>query len=176
MPRRWERGAECGGEDGIAVLLCLVLLLIVLLLGVSAAQLSLQGERAARAARDREVAFQSAEDAVADAEHDIQNGTADVTSCAVAPAWQRVDLAGRDDTAACTVEYGAHTGASMEVALGATPFKRPRYLIERMVCHQAGDEAAPTAAPHYCYRVTAIGFGPQPETEVVLQTVFSKSE
>jgi len=165
-----------GGEHGIAVLLCLVLLLIVLLLGVSAAQLSLQGERAVRAARDREVAFQSAEDAVADAEHDIQNGTAEVTSCAAPPAWQRVDLAGRGATGACTVEYGAHTGANMDVALGATPFKRPRYLIERMVCHQAGEDAALTAAAHYCYRVTAIGFGPQAETEVVLQTVFSQSE
>jgi type IV pilus assembly protein PilX len=45
-----------------------------------------------------------------------------------------------------------------------------------MACHQPGDDAAASAPPHYCYRVTAIGFGSRPETEVVLQSVFSKPE
>ena len=163
-------------QRGMAVLLSLVLLVIVLLLGVSAAQLSLQGARAARAARDRNVAFQAAEAAVADAEHDLENGSAVMTPCAAAPVWQKVDLSGGDGSAACSVEYGAHTGASFDVADGVLPFRRPRYLIERLVCHQPGDEAVTGATAHYCYRVTAIGFGPQPETEVVLQTIYSRGE
>ncbi len=167
-----RRGRQCG----MAVLLSLMLLVIVLLLGTSAAQLSLQGTRVARAARDRDVAFQAAEAAVADAEHDLENGSAVLTPCTPAPAWQKVDLSGGEDAGACSVEFGAHTGASFDVADGALPFKRPRYLIERLVCHQPGDEAVAGAPAHYCYRVTAIGFGPQADTEVVLQTIYGRGE
>lgn len=67
-------------ERGVALLLCLLMLILVMLLGVSAAQLSLQGEKAARGERDREVAFQAAEDALADAERDIQEGAGKVVS------------------------------------------------------------------------------------------------
>lgn len=165
-----------GRQRGLAVLLSLVLLVIVLLLGTSAAQLSLQGARVARAARDREVAFQAAEAAVADAEHDLENGSAALTPCAPVPAWQKVDLSGGEDAGVCSVEFGAHTGARFDVADGVLPFKRPRYLIERLACHQPGDEAAAGAPVHYCYRVTAIGFGSQADTEVVLQTIYSRSE
>ncbi|MRW94341.1 hypothetical protein GJ699_30645 [Duganella sp. FT80W] len=92
------------------------------------------------------------------------------------PVWQTVDLSGVEDGGACTAVHGAYTTATMSTGEGFLPFKKPRYLIERMECHQPGDDASPSAAPHYCYRVTAIGFGAQPETETVLQTVFSKPE
>ena len=168
--------ARCGvgRERGVALLVCLLMLILVMLLGVSAAQLSLQGEKAARGERDRDVAFQAAEDALADAEHDIQQGTAKVVdpACGEAPVWQRVDLSG----AACTTEYGAATGAAMQTGQGFLPFKKPRYLIERTECHQPGEDASAGAAPSYCYRVTVIGFGAKRATQVVLQSVFSKPE
>lgn len=165
-------------ERGVALLVCLLMLIMVMLLGVSAAQLSLQGEKAARGERDREVAFQAAEDAVADAERDIQEGPGKVVdpACGAAPAWQLVDLSGVEDGGACTLEYGAATGAAMLTGQGFLPFKKPRYLIERTECHQPGEDASAGAAPSYCYRVTAIGFGAKPTTEVVLQSVFVKPE
>jgi type IV pilus assembly protein PilX len=158
-------------QRGVTVLVCLVMMILVMLVGASAARLSLQGEQAARGGRDREMAFQAAEDALADAEHDIENGTATVAAgpCGVAPAWQHVDLTGDADGGACTTAYGATTGATMQTGAGFLPFKKPRYLIERMDCHAPGDDAAD---PQHCYRVTAIGFGPKPGTEVVLQSVF----
>lgn len=163
---------------GVALLVCLLMLIMVMLLGVSAAQLSLQGEKAARGERDREVAFQAAEDAVADAERDIQEGPGKAVdpACGAAPVWQRVDLSGVEDGGACTLEYGAATGAAMQTGQGFLPFKKPRYLIERAECHQPGEDASAGAAPTYCYRVTAIGFGAKPTTEVVLQSVFVKPE
>lgn len=161
-------------ESGVALLVCLLMLILVMLLGVSAAQLSLQGEKAARGERDREVAFQAAEDALADAERDIQAGGGEVVdpACGEAPVWQRIDLSG----AACTVAYGAATGAAMQTGQGFLPFKKPRYLIERAECHHPGEDASAAAMPSYCYRVTVIGFGAKPATEVVLQSVFSKPE
>ncbi|MYM68284.1 pilus assembly protein PilX [Pseudoduganella sp. FT55W] len=172
-----------GRQRGIALLVSLVLLIMVMLLGVSAAQLSLQGEKAARGEHDRDVAFLAAEDALKDAERDIEDtsdpfaedcGAGRYQRAAVGktPVWQRVDVAG----GACVVDYGARTAAAMPTGQGFLPFKRPRYVIERMECHQPGDDASAGALPHYCYRVTAIGFGARPETEVVLQSVFSKPE
>lgn len=196
-------------QRGVTLLVSLMLLLMVMLLGVSAAQLSMQGEKAARGERDRDVAFLAAEDTLADAELDIQGGpegagdparaaaftpdsVAFLVDCAGAggassglraraeagkpPVWQRVDLSGVEDGGACTTPHGAYTAAAMPTGQGFLPFKKPRYLIERMECHQPGDDASAAASTRYCYRVTAIGFGAKPGTEVVLQSVFSKPE
>lgn len=199
-------------QRGIAVLICLLMLIMVMLLGVSAAQLSLQGEKAARGERDRDVAFLAAEDALSDAELDIQGGGVDggagpaapsargsafgpdatrsfAIDCGGAepglrvrapdgtpPVWQSVDLSGVEDGGACTVAYGAYTAAQMPTGEGFLPFKKPRYVIERMECRQPGEDASAGAASRYCYRVTVMGFGAKPATEVVLQSVFSKPE
>lgn len=53
----------------------LVMLIAVLVLSISATYIALQGERASRNERDRQIAFQAAEAALMDAELDIQNST-----------------------------------------------------------------------------------------------------
>jgi len=162
-------------QRGMTILVCLVMMIVVMLVGASAARLGLQGEQAARGERDRELALQAAEDALADAERDIDHGTATVAegACGVDPAWRTVDLGGDTDGGACTRAYGAATGAVMQTGEGFLPFKRPRYVIERIECHEPGANAAD---PHHCYRVTAIGFGPRPGPEVVLQSVYVMPE
>lgn len=154
-------------QRGITLPVTLLLLLAALTIGASAAQMAMLGEKAARAERDRLTAFQSAEDALMDAERDINAGLGhpvEVPSLAPgeAPAWQVVDLA-----AGGGVEYGALTGASMEVGQGSLPFRRPRYLVERIAY------TLPGAPPGYYYRVTVIGFGPRPGTEAVLQASYT---
>jgi len=59
-------------QRGASLVVSLVMLVPVLLLGISAAKLSLQGEKASRNDRDRQVAFQAAEAALIDAELDIE--------------------------------------------------------------------------------------------------------
>ncbi|MYM36844.1 pilus assembly protein PilX [Duganella sp. FT94W] len=188
-------------QRGIALLVSLMLLIMVMLLGASAARLALQGEKAARGERDRDVALAAAEDGLMDAERDIQDSTDPArraafeggegfaekcgaggaglrvkSAGAASPVWKLVDLSGAEDGGACTVAHGAYTASAMPTGEGFLPFKKPRYLIERMACHQPGDDASAGAAPLYCYRVSVIGFGARPETEVVLQSVFSKPE
>lgn len=147
-------------QRGITLPVTMLLLLAALAIGASAAHMSMLGEKAARAERDRLIAFQAAEDALMDAERDINAGLgqpvevpAQLPANAL-PAWQTVDLAGNGG-----VEYGALTGARMEVGQGNLPFRRPRYLVERI---------AYAPAAHY-YRVTVIGFGPRAGAESVLQ-------
>jgi type IV pilus assembly protein PilX len=60
-------------QQGIALIICLLMLIATLLLGISAAQIALQGEKASRNDRDRQIAFQAAEAALMDAEMDIEN-------------------------------------------------------------------------------------------------------
>jgi len=162
-------------QRGITLPVTMLLLLAALTIGASAAQMAMLGEKAARAERDRLIAFQSAEDALMDAERDINNGLGQPRDVPAAPpqsenaeasgrtpAWQAVDLAGNGGT-----EYGALTGAQMETGQGTLPFRRPRYLVERIAYTPAG------APPAYYYRVTVIGFGTRPGAETVLQASYT---
>ncbi|WP_229207246.1 MULTISPECIES: PilX N-terminal domain-containing pilus assembly protein [unclassified Duganella] len=153
-------------QRGVTLPVTMLLLLAALTIGASAAQMAMLGEKAARAERDRLIAFQSAEDALMDAERDINAGLSQPLESAPdargAPAWQSVDLAGNGGT-----EYGALTGASMETGQGALPFRRPRYLVERIAFTPAG------APPAHYYRVTVIGFGTRPGAEAVLQASYA---
>lgn len=194
------------GERGAALVFALCLLVAILLLGVSAAQMALHGEKAARGERDRQIAFQAAEEALMDAQHDIEGlpgapgrstlfapGSAAgfapackgepglcLPAASGAPAvWLSTDLGVADSG---TVAYGQFTGAAMATGQGFLPFRRPRYLIELLPFHPPGEEAgaaagAPVGLPSgagYLYRVTAIGFGAQEDTQVVLQTYYRK--
>jgi len=161
-------------QRGITLPVTMLLLLAALTIGASAAQMAMLGEKAARAERDRLIAFQSAEDALMDAERDINAGlghphevpaappkAANARSSGSAPEWQMVDLAGSGGT-----EYGALTGATMDAGQGTLPFRRPRYLVERIATTPAG------ATPAFYYRVTVMGFGTRPGAETVLQASY----
>lgn len=164
-------------QSGAALLAALFATVAVMLIAASAAQTALNAEKTARVERDRYLAFQSAEAALADAERDIADGaraalfadgaaSAFIAGCGQAglcsfmpagatPAWQSADLA----DPAVTTAYGAFTGATL-------PGRAPRYIIE-MVPSDPG-------AGHL-YRVTAIGFGVRPGTQVVLQSIYRKT-
>lgn len=185
-------------QRGATLVFALCLLVVILLLGVSAAQMALQGEKAARGERDRHIAFQAAEEALMDAQHDIDglpglpgrsalfasdSAAGFASACkgepglclpaagGAPPVWLSTDLGVMDSG---TVAYGQFTGAAMATGQGFLPFRRPRYLIELLPFHAPGEEAGAAAGAAYLYRVTAIGFGAQEDTQVVLQSYYKK--
>lgn len=188
-------------QQGVALLVALLMLIAVLLMGASAARMAVQGEKAARADRDRYIAIQSAEDALHDAERELSGagtsaqrqallaaGAGFVAGCGreapglglcaqagpgEPPVWQTVDISA-DGPGSPSVPYGHYTGAEMETGRGFLPFRRPRYVIERLPYHPPGADAA--GPPQYFYRVTAVGFGARESTEVVLQSGYRKDE
>jgi type IV pilus assembly protein PilX len=205
---RWcmPRCAPGARRRGATLVYVLCLLVIILLLGISAAQMALQGERAARGERDRQIAFQAAEEALVDAQNDIEGlpgapgrsglfapgsaaGFADgcgeggalglcLPATPEAPAlWLSTDLDG-DEEGSRTVPYGQFTGAVMQTGQGFLPSRRPRYLIELLPFHPPGAQATAVAGglatESYIYRITAIGFGAQESTQVVLQSYYRK--
>ena len=190
-------------QSGAALVSALFVLIALLVIGVSAAHVALSGEGAARADRDHQLALQSAESALVDAERDIEGGIdpasvraamfaqgsadgfvdrcgkageANVGLCRLAsppsvPAWQASDLAasGRDTA---STEYGTFTGAGFPVGKGSLPARLPRYIIELMPYARAGADASHRTGNFY--RITAIGFGANEHTHVVLQTFYLK--
>jgi type IV pilus assembly protein PilX len=163
--------------------------------------MALMGEKSARAERDRHIALQSAEDALMDAELDIE-GTAAVPAERSA-LFGAADSFGPGSGAACGaalalglcprsapgepppwqtvdlangtgVPLGTFTGIEAETGAGFLPLRRPSYVVERLPYRPPGAEAG--ADNGYLYRVTAIGFGSREGTQVVLQATYRRHE
>lgn len=79
-------------------------------------------------------------------------------------------------SAAHSVALGTFTGRSFSSGSGIAPIQAPRYIIEAIPdVHLGSSVNAPSGLPQpYIYRVTAMGFGPRQDVQVVLQMVFRK--
>lgn len=193
-------------QDGAALIVSLMMLIVVLILSIALATVSLQGEKASRSDRDRQIALMAAEAALKDAEMDIDpqvalaNGRAnlfDPTSnlyfeagCASGDGnvyqglclpslsgqtavWFIANIAS-DDSSSPSVKFGRFTGQTMVTGKGSFPAKLPRYIIEAVQDLEAGRKA--DEQTKYIFRITAIGFGANPDTQVVLQSFYRKAE
>ena len=161
------------------------------------------GERAARNERDRVIALHAAEFALSDAELDIENSSApesrsaifsprstegfsgscgqgegniyqglcsNINNYPIVP-WLTTDIA-NSSTNSSSVRFGRFTGQTMPHNGGPLPAQLPRYIIELMMDNTPGQ----SADAHYMYRVTAIGFGSGIGTQVVVQSIYRKSD
>lgn len=174
-------------EQGVSLVLVMIFLVILSGLGITAIQTSTFSSRIASNEMDRNLAFQAAEAALRDAENDIAYRRFDLTPCSAAIVGCRAEpfegllnfdtvcTNGLCDTigaAAATqfwetaaiwgatgasVAYGTRTGAA------ALPVvvRQPRYLIEGF---QVGLDGGTV------YRVTAVGFGANETSQIMLQT------
>jgi type IV pilus assembly protein PilX len=191
-------------HGGTALPVCLLMLVMALMLGLSAARIALQGERAARNDRDRKIAFHAAEAALLDAQQDIEQPATDAgrgalfaavgapdfpagcgagtsspalglcAGLAADPAWLNVDFMEEGGASARTVPYGLFTGQAMQVGAGTLPTRLPRYLIEAFADRRAGASADLTGRGRL-YRISAVGFGAQAGTRVMLQAWYRRT-
>jgi Tfp pilus assembly protein PilX len=185
-------------QDGIALLACLVLLIVVLLLGLSASRVAIEAELSARNERDRRIAFEAAEAALEDAQRDIEQadgvraplfadgapgfdpdcgaGLANprLGLCAGANAWLALDFADASPAGARSVPYGHVTGRSMPIAAGMLPARLPRYIIEDFALRIAGTGAEP-GLRRRLFRISALGFGMRDSTRVLLQAWYRRA-
>ncbi len=190
-------------QRGFSLITTLILLIVVTVLGLAASRIVLMSEKTSRFDRDTQIAFQAAEAALQDAEIDIQ-GTKDAAGNYIAsglrmaqfdsknktaamfpvgcgtgtqrgmcaptagakPVWYNVDFTDTSANAK-TVNFGEFTGREFVAGqTGIRPEIAPRYIID-----YTDDLASPGKL---LYRITAMGFGPRKETQVVLQVVFRK--
>lgn len=195
-------------ERGFSLVVVLLLLAIAMVLAVSAAQLALVNEAAARSDRDTEIALQAAEAALADAERDVLGPNTDAAArlclfdnrdisafaagcgtgrrlglCAAAapgetPAWMAADLS---PASAVAVPHGQFTGQAYVAGedQGAVPAYPPRYIVEAIRSHGGWErnrlQDASAEGTTHLFRVTAVGYGVDARTQVMLQTTLYKS-
>lgn len=171
-------------ERGASLVVALIFLIILTVLGLTAMRVATMEERMSGNSRDRSLAFQAAEAALRDAEMDIEDLKADGSRKNV----NRISgLAGADANctnglccnlsgltciepsvpvyssknfkAAPSVEFGKYTGALPLNGLSL----QPRYLIEPFILNEINH-----------YRITARGYGVNPDTQVTLQEIYKK--
>ena len=196
------RSGYRAAQRGVSLVIVMIVLTIVSLLGVAGIQISTLSERGARNDRDQQVAWQAAEAALLDAEYDMFDATISTRSptflngdttaflagcansgsnkglCALVsagkPAWLTVDF-NAVSAAASTTGFGDFTGRTFNAgSQGIQPAKAPRYVIEPIRDRTGGSDSRnlSTQTPKYVYRVTAIGFGPRPDIQAVVQMIF----
>lgn len=170
-------------QRGAALLTGLIFLVILTLLGITAARMAGLEERMSGNMRDRSLAMQAAEMALRDAERDILGAVAGSTrSPAISgltnfvpactnglcyngvagygtPVWTSVSM-----TAAPSIEFGANTGADPTDIDGVSA--APRYLIEGI------RKTPPGGGEDFYYRITVRAVGANPNTVVWLQEIF----
>jgi type IV pilus assembly protein PilX len=175
-------------QAGAALITGLIFLVLLTMIGVTAARMSTLEERMSGNMRDREIAMQAADMALRDAERDIMNSvpasargisgiTGFVTDCGASTTGSTTDdglcyngPAGygtaiwttANMTAAPSVAYGAFTGATAIANLSA----QPRYLVEGI------RRTPPGGGDTFYYRITVRAQGANPNTVVWLQEVF----
>jgi type IV pilus assembly protein PilX len=151
----------------------LLFLVILAMLGVSSMTGTTLEERMSGNARDQNVAMQAAEAALRDAEQDVTSPAARVTvakfvaACTAALCTEGAALANLDDVLKSAF-YGQFTG---ELAIQNLP-QQPRYMVELLNAPPPQIPLPPAGQSIRNFRITAKGYGQNPNTIVILQTVF----
>lgn len=189
-------------QKGVTLIVSLLMLLIILLSGLSMANLAQMNERSARNEHDHALALLAAEYALADAESDIENSDALTSRSAIfSPRSSQGFLhgCGRGDGSLyqglCLGEEGvvkpiwlteniADTSAnSPSVQLGrftgrTIPVGKgslPGQLPRYIIELVADTTPGQAADAQYIYRITAIGFGVSETAQAVVQSFYRKS-
>jgi type IV pilus assembly protein PilX len=188
----------------MALMFVLIMISIVFVIAAVSSRIVTLGERAARNDRDRQTAFQAAEAALSDAEMDIMGpnpggtsaGTNRVAMFGTLPADRGLQQRDRHPGVLRPAADPAPTRPSSRtnrpiatvrqfwrihgpggpvpgIDNGALPVKLPRYIIEKSAINYR-NRAETAGKPFDAFVVTAIGYGLQPSTQVVLQAVISK--
>lgn len=172
-------------QHGISLVVILMFLVVMTLMGISASLTSISGERMAGNSRDQNIALQAAEAALRDARTDIiatrQFGghRTGATYYCETPGVKAFCTAhsGASDVAVTDPDFLENQNRS--VALGEITKQTstvvgvsapPRYIIEA-IPDNTGGGSVEVGAARYIYRVTAIGYGANANTKVIVQEV-----
>ena len=163
---------QCGSVLAIA----LIFLLLMTLIGVTAMRTTTLQERMAGNMRDRNLAFQAAEVALREGERFLSD------TVVVGPFTNSGGLyqpAGDGQVNPWLAIDWLVDGNSLATNAGLSDVARqPRYIVEEMAAgsteNPAGLEADATLTETRVYRITAVGWGGNINSQVMLQTRFRR--
>jgi len=157
-------------QQGVVLVVSLVILLVMTLIGISAMRVTGLEEKMAGNSRNMNIAFQSAESALREAEKALATGTLPVFNGmngyykATSPQkWE--SIAWSDATK--VVGYTGDTLSGVKT--------KPAYIIEELsaLTRSGTIEAGVPGVSHY-YRITARGTGSDDNSVVLLQSVYKR--
>lgn len=73
-----------------------------------------------------------------------------------------------------TVGFGDFTGRNFPTGTGLLPAQKPRYIIEVLPDRTIGGNVQGPAS--FLYRITAVGWGPNKGAQVMLQSIYRKTD
>lgn len=163
-------------QRGVVLIMSLTILMVLTLIGVSAMKTSSLQERMSGNARDYQIAFEAAEFALRAGEDYVKSisTTADFTSGGGNGKFTARTVS---STGAWQVESNWTSGNTTSVAL-ADVSKSPEYILEILDSTYGQIEnmtpGGGTSGIIGLFRVTARGYGKNPNTKVMLQADFGK--
>ncbi|MEE4301130.1 MAG: PilX N-terminal domain-containing pilus assembly protein [Pseudomonadales bacterium] len=179
--RRFAPGARPGRrQEGVALFIALVVLLIITVLGISGLQTTTLEERMAASARDRDIAFQSAEAALAEGELFVQAlGVTDLATFDLDTDGLYRPRGGNDDDWWETVDWVGDASLPTVADAIAGVAAQPRYIVEYKTRILAEDDTlnisnvgASVGAPTDVFRITSFGTGGSARANVMLQASY----
>ena len=189
-------------QGGASLIMVMIVLTIVSIIGVAGIQISLMSERGARNDRDQQIAWQSAEAALLDAEIDIYGPGPSTRRAIFTPATNLLAFAdgcgtsgnsiglcslvtsGRPtwltaafdfsatSSSAPSTAYGKYTGRTFQAGGVGTQPAQAPRYVIEPIRDFGADRDLSSATPAYMYRVTAMGFGPRSDIQAVLQMIY----
>jgi type IV pilus assembly protein PilX len=192
-------------QRGASLVVVMLVLLVVTVTGIAGARLALLGEMSARHDRDTQIAFESAEAAIIDAENEIDgvattactalrtdkflakgfvmaagtcgNTTADRGLCAP------VEEGSIAKPVWATVDFLDNNSTAVTTEYGAFTCRtfdagsgvKPA-RAPRYIVERVPDRTPGKQADAFMYRITAMGFGPRVDTRTVVQVEYRKKD
>jgi type IV pilus assembly protein PilX len=171
-------------NQGVALFISLVLLLVLTILGVSVVQTTSLEIRMARNEHDTLLAFEAAESALRDAEAALEatTSTVDYDDGGTLGLWTVADL-NQPDRWEDDAIWGDGRSVVAPTVVDAAPNQpQPRYIIEHLAsvlreenAYQIDDPYGGAASDRVeVFRVTARGFGATNVSQVMLQTTYGR--
>lgn len=150
-------------QSGSALLVSLIILLLMTILGVTSMQTTTMQDRMAGNMKDRNLAFQRAEQALREAQRDLPGSVdAAISGFSVTDAEGWIKYFEDQGAFSSDKRYATHV---QEI-----PYSVPQICEPGNVC----DEGFDTVQNRILYRITALGIGQSDDTLVVLQATVTQ--
>jgi len=170
-------------QQGVALFISLVLLLMLTIIGVSGVQSTSLEVRMARNDHDGLLAFQAAESALRDAEDQLETitSTVDFVDAGTNGLWTGSDIGDPQRWEDLTVFDSDTTSVEAPTTVDGVA-SAPRYIIEYVAsvvreenAYQINDPYGQSASDRIeIFRVTALGTGGSDQSRVLLQSTYGR--
>ena len=171
-----------GGQDGIALFISLVILMLLTIAGVAAVQTTQLQARVARNAHDHLIAMQAAERALREGERHLSASTPDparFTAAGTDGFWRPADF-GAEPVWQAELVWADRSSGSRLAGPATGAVAAPRYLIEWLTTlagpdnpHLLEQSTVANVPRTAIFRITARGYGATRHSRAQLQSTFA---